>query len=118
MGFKFNAKFFSTIILSIIILTVLLQSTSTIMVTQMKDAGDAFTDYKRCAEAGGILQTKVINGTQYIDTCFDTINVNNTVEYKKIPLGNLFSSSGGIFIIIMAGILIFITKMLVDPIKK
>lgn len=101
---QMTTKLVTSVIIGIIILVVILQVYS-VIVPEAQAAGDGLGDAERCSVAGGFFNTSqsaCLNGT----TPADTLSVN----FTAVPLSSLFSSTGVVFVIVMAVLIILIVK--------
>ena len=105
---KLNPKIVSIAVMAIVILVVVFQTYASI-VPEAQTAGDELTNEGRCTAVsceynatGGIA-----NEVCYTDTNY---NVSCGSSYKPVPLGSLFGSTGVVFVIIMAALMILIVK--------
>ena len=97
-----NTNILNTAILAIVLLVVLFQLYSA-LIPEAQAAGDSLGNAERCSVAGGFFNTSqsaCLNGTTPADT--------TAVNFDSIPLSNLFSGTGIVFIIIMAALLILV----------
>lgn len=100
----------SAAIIGLVILVVLFQ-TYAVVVPTAGVAGDKMTDEGRCTASGcgfneSYLPDDGINC--YNDTSIFNSTDTGTCSDQGIPLGNLFSSTGVVFVIVMAALLMLV----------
>ena len=100
---KISTQMVNTAILSIVILVVLFKVYAE-LVPEAQTAGNELNDTYRCETTAGGYWNGTTPGCQVNST-------NSTaLGYTAIPLGGLFSSSGLVFIVIMASLVVVVVK--------
>lgn len=91
-------------VIGIVVILVLFNAYAAI-VPDAQDSGDEMTNDARCTTAGGIYCTNLTP-----TGCYALVEGCNTsmsgVHYSRIPLGDLFSDSGVVFVLVMSGLLL------------
>lgn len=103
---RLGAKVVNSAVVVLIIVTVLF-ATYAAIIPEAQSAGDSFGDVDRCSGAGGFFnssQDLCLNGTSPADTA--------QVPFNGTPLSALFSSTGVVFVVVMAGLLIILLRAL------
>lgn len=101
---KISTSVINTALLAIVLLVVIFQIYASLVPTAQA-AGDTMGDAAKCSVAGGYYntsQTACLNGTTPADTA--------VVSYAAIPLSGIFSSTGIVFVLIMAALIILVVK--------
>jgi hypothetical protein len=95
----------------LLILVVILFSVYATLVPEAQSAGDELGDASMCAGDGGYWNTT-------LDGCYTNASVSAIAyDFDGVPLSGLFSSSGLIFLVIMAGLIVLVVTS-VMPKKK
>lgn len=89
----------------VIVLLAVIFSAFALLVPEAQTAGSALNDTGRCEAAGGTYCNNMTTPFCYTDT-----NCNVTQAYTQVPLGNLFSGTGIVFVIVMAALLILVIR--------
>lgn len=95
------------IILTLIIIVILFKAYAAI-IPEAQTAGDSISDSEICSDGGGYYN---LSGPIDGITCYNETphNVNSSaVDVNYIPLSGIFSSTGVIFALIMAGLVMLI----------
>ena len=104
---KLNMGLLNTVVLSIILITVLFQVYAEV-IPEAQTGGDDLGDAARCADVGCHYNATGVSGDECqlnstdISTC--------TASTQSIPLAGLFGSTGIVFTIIIAALLILVVK--------
>lgn len=109
-----NNKTLTTAITSIVLLVVVLYIYASIIPTAT-DAGSQFNNTARCEAAGGYYCS---TGSNCTTNATNACGIGTIVTYTEVPLNGLFSSTGVIFIVIMAALLIAIVLAFLPSKKK
>jgi len=100
----------------VIVIIVVLFSVYAAMVPEAQTAGDALNDSNRCGDVGCYWNTSGASGDECqvnstsISTC--------TASGESLPLGNIFGSTGVVFVVLMAMLLIVVIVGLLKASKK
>lgn len=109
------SKGLATAITAIILLVVVLYIYAGIIPTATA-AGASMNDTARCVSAGGAYCTNLTTPYCY-DAC-RAVGDSTAVAYSRIPLSGLFNTSGVIFIIVMAALILAIVLAFLPGHKK
>lgn len=97
-------------IMAIIVIAVLFSALAALVPTA-QDAGDQLTDEYQCEDDG-----------YYWNASTEVCQYNSTnttaMDYSGIPLGGLFSGSGVVFVIVMAGFLMVVLYGVLGRMQK
>lgn len=109
---KLSVKNLETAMLGILIIVLLFIAYTAIIPTG-QSAGDELTDSGTCSKAGGVYNSST-------SVCQNqTGSTYTAVDYQDIPLGSLFSGTGGvIFVVVMAALLVLIVRSALPQKKK
>ena len=103
---KLNMGLLNTVVLSIILITVLFQVYAEV-IPEAQTGGDDLGDAARCADVGCFYNTST-------PSCANQTNQTGaglcTASTQSIPLAGLFGSTGIVFTIIIAALLILVVK--------
>lgn len=95
----------------LLIITVILFSVYASLIPEAQSAGNELGDASRCATDGGYWNIT-------LDGCYtNTSTTAVAYDYSGVPLSSLFSGSGMVFLIIMAGLVMLIVTS-IFPKKK
>ena len=107
-----NTAFVNKAIITILVI-VLLFSIYSAIIPEAQTAGDEMNDSNRCTDVG--CYYNITDPYCHVNTTNATVC---QAPAYSIPLSGLFSSSGIVFLIIMAALLVFLVKGLLAKGKK
>lgn len=120
-----NTQKIMTVVLTMIIAVIIIFQFVGTSSDDIVDAADSITDATNCSDGEGVNGEAMFYNAS-LDLCVnDTPDVgdenysirNSTALDYDLPLNSLFSSSGVLILILMAGILIFIVKLVIGKNK-
>lgn len=111
---KLSEKVATGAVLVIVLLVVLFQVYAEI-VPEAQDAGAGMNDTVTCEAAGGVYCTNLSSPYCY-DACTNQTNA-TAVTYNSIPLNGLVNSTGVVFILVMAFLVVLVVTSLLRKTK-
>ena len=103
---KLNTGLVTSARVGIVMLVVLFSALAGVL-PSAQDAGDSLNETSRCVAEGGYWNVTTADVECRTNS---TANETTLVEYSPVPLSGLFSGTGLIFLVIMAGIAMVIIK--------